>query len=67
LADFLLGSAPVENAGEADDGGAAFAREVAQRVQHKGKVGLGFGCEHTGGRKAVVVDEGGVVTAYPFH
>ena len=67
LADFLLGTSPVEDAGEADDGGAALAGEVAECVQHKGKVGFGLGCEHASGGKAVVIDQGGVIAADPFH
>ena len=43
LANFLLGPAPVENTGEADNGGAAFAGEITQGMQHKSKVGFGFG------------------------
>ena len=67
LADLLLGTDPVKDAGKADDGGAALAGEITERVQHKGKVGLGFGGEHTGGGKAVVVDQGGIVAADPLH
>ncbi|MNF85335.1 hypothetical protein D3C84_677260 [compost metagenome] len=67
LADLLLGSAPVEDAGEADNGGAAFGREVAKGVQHKGEVGLGFGRQHAGRGKAVVVDQGRVVRPLPLH
>src|SRR5690606_14545186 len=37
LADFLLGTAPVKDAGEADDSSAPLAGKVAERVQHKGK------------------------------
>ena len=67
LADLLLGPAPVEDAREANDGGAALGREVAERVQHKGKVGLGLGREHARRGKAVVVDQGRVVRAFPLH
>src|SRR5690606_4520856 len=61
LADFLLGTAPVKDAGEADDGGAPPAGKVAERVQHKGKVGLRLGREHPGRGKALVVDQRRVV------
>lgn len=67
LANLLLGPAAIENAGEADDGGAAFTGQVTQRVQHKGKVGFGFGCQYAGRRKALVVDQRGVVAADPLH
>ncbi len=66
LADFLLRSATVEDAGEADDGGAAFRGQVAEGVEDEGKIGLGLGGEHPGGGEAVVVDEGGIVAADPF-
>ena len=36
-------------------------------MQHKGKVGFGFRGQHTGRGEAVIVDQGGVVCAYPFH
>ncbi|SLM31318.1 hypothetical protein MTBBW1_300049 [Desulfamplus magnetovallimortis] len=36
-------------------------------MQHKGKVGLGFGGEYTGGCKAVIVNQRRVVTAFPLH
>ena len=36
-------------------------------MQHKGKVGFGFGGEHTSWSKAVVVNQGWVVAAFPFH
>lgn len=67
LADFLLGPAPVKNTGEADNGGAAFAGEVTQRMQHKGKVGFGFGGEHASRGKALIVDQRRVVRADPLH
>src|SRR5690606_29771571 len=57
LADFLLGTAPVKDAGEADDGSAPLAGKVAKRVQHEGKVGLGLGRKHTGRGEAFVVDQ----------
>jgi hypothetical protein len=55
LADFLFSTAPVKNTREADNGGAAFAGQITQCVQHKGKVGFGFGCEHTGGGKTFII------------
>ena len=65
--DLLLGPAPVEDAGEADDGGAAFGGEVAERVQHKSKVSFGFGGEHASRGKTVIVDQGRVIRTYPLH
>ena len=67
FADFLLGTAPVEDAGEGDDGGAAFGGEPRQRVHDEGKVGFGFGGKDAGGGVAFVVDQGGVVVADPAH
>lgn len=34
-------------------------------MQDEGKIGFGFRCEYACGGKAVVVDQGGVVAAYP--
>lgn len=53
--------------GEADDGGTPARREIAERMQHKSKVGFRLGCQHTGRCKAVVVDERGVVAAHPVY
>lgn len=66
-ADFLLGSAPVEDAGKADEHRSPRSGEIAEGVEHKGKVCLGFGSENAGGGKAVVIDEGGVIGADPFN
>ena len=65
--NFLLRTATVENAGEADNCRTAFAGKVVKCMEHKGKIGLGLGRQHTGGRKAVIVDQGGVITADPLH
>jgi len=67
LADLLFGSTPVEDAREADDGGAAFTGEVAQCMEHKGEVGLGLGSQHAGGGEAFIVDQGGVVGTLPLN
>ena len=67
LADFLFSTATVKDAGKANNRGASFAGQVAERVQHKGKVGLGFGGKHARWGKAIVVDERGVVATYPLH
>ena len=36
-------------------------------MHHKAKICLGLGCQHTGGGEALVIDEGGVIAADPFH
>ncbi len=67
LTDLLLGPAAIEDAGEADDGGAAFAGEITQRMQHKSEIGLGFGSQHAGGGEALIVDQRGVFITLPLH
>jgi hypothetical protein len=67
LADFGFCATAIKNAGKADNGRAAFAGKVTERVQYKGKVGFGFGGEYARRGKAVVVDEGGIVAADPFY
>ena len=67
LPDFLLRTAPVEDTREADNGGTAFTGQVAQGVENKGEVGLGFRSQHAGRGKALIVDESGVVAPDPGH
>lgn len=53
----LLRRAAIEDA-ETDNRRAATGREVMQRVQNKGEIGLGFERQHARGGKAFVIDQG---------
>ena len=66
LADLLLRTAPVQDAGEADDGGGAVGRQPAEAVHDKGQICLALGGQHPGGGKAGIVDQQGVVVPSPL-
>src|SRR5699024_5489215 len=57
LADLLLRPTPVQDAGEADDSGGTIGCQPGQAVHDKRQVCFALGSQHTGGRKAGVVDE----------
>ena len=63
----MLGSTTVENPRKADDGGTPLTGEVIEAMHDEAEVGLGLRSQHTGGREAVVINEGGVVAADPLH
>ena len=65
FADLLFRAAAIHDAGEADDGRRAVGRQPRKAVHDERKVGLRFRGQHTGRRKARVVDERGVVAALP--
>ena len=65
--DFLFRTTAIEDAREANDSCSPSGRKVAEGMEHKGKVGIIFGSQHASRRKAVVVDEGGIVFAHPLH
>lgn len=65
FADLLFRAAAVHHAGEADDGRRAVGRQPRKAVHDERKVGLRLRGQHTGGRKARVVDERCVVAALP--
>ena len=67
LPDLLLRAPTIEDAGEANDSCSPFGRKVAERMEHKGKVGFCIGRQHAGRGKARVVDERRVGLAYPAH
>ena len=60
LADFLLRTAPVQDARETDDGGGAIGRKPTEAVHDKGQICLAFGGQHTGRGEAGVIDEQGM-------
>ena len=65
LADFLLCAAAIEYAGKFNNRRRAVHRQPAQNVHGEGEVGLALGGEHTGRRKARVVDEQRIGIAIP--
>lgn len=65
FADLLFRAAAVHHAREADDGRRAVGRQPRKAVHDERKVSLRLRGQHTGGRKARVVDERGVVAALP--
>ena len=65
FADLLFRAAAVHDAGEADDRGRAVSRQPRKAVHDERKVRLRLRGQHTGRRKARVVDERGVVAALP--
>ena len=66
LADLLLRPAPVQDAGETDDGGGAVGRQPAEAVHDKSQIRLALGGQHPGGGKAGVVDQQGIVIPGPL-
>lgn len=66
LADLFLGAAPVEYAGEADDGRRAVGRQPGKAVHDERQVRLALGGQHTRRGKPRVVDEGGVLVPRPL-
>ena len=65
FADLLFRATAVHHAGEADDDRRAVGRQPRKAVHDERKVGLRFRGQHTGRRKARVVDERCVVAALP--
>ena len=63
----MLGATTVKNPRKADDGRPPLTGEVIEAVHHKAEVCFGLGCQHTGGGEALVIDEGWVIAADPFH
>ena len=65
--NFLFRTASVKDTREADNGGTPFTGEVAECMEHKSKVGFGFGSQYTGRSKAFIVDESWVIASNPVH
>ena len=65
FADLLFRAAAVHHAGEADDCRRAVGRQPRKAVHDKRQIRLRFWGQHTGRRKARVVDERCVVAALP--
>ena len=63
----MLGATTVKNPRKADDRRPPLAGEVIEAVHDETEVCLGLGSQHTGGGEALVIDEGWVIAADPFH
>ena len=66
LPDLLLRTAPVHDAGEADDGRHAVRGKPGKGVHDEGQVRLALGREHACGREPGVVDQEGIVIPGPL-